>query len=230
LEKKIKNLENSLKEKDSLLKTAKDSLAEACLRGEKQNIQISEKNKRTKELNRELKKTKSTLQNSVSHFNHEIEDLKLKVKDEADKNFKLSESLKRLRDRCFGFVTQCSSRLQSIFNSVGAASEEAMHSANDILNALDWIKKEIDDLDEAIVGHGDFFAFVVAYGTTAIFAKAGCKHLKTINKATFGIFPSDLDNIPVEGRSVGKRFIIQIWTKGGREVVENEAWALIDEV
>ncbi|KAL5651712.1 hypothetical protein ACJX0J_037170, partial [Zea mays] len=41
----------SFKEKDSLLKTAKDSL-------------ISEKNKRTKELNRELKKTKSTLQNS----------------------------------------------------------------------------------------------------------------------------------------------------------------------
>jgi hypothetical protein len=96
--------------------------------------------------------------------------------------------------------------------------------------ALDWIKKEIDYIDEVIVGHDDFCALVATRGTTAIFAKAGCNHLKTVNKPTFGISPSDLDNIPTEARSVGNRFITQIWTKGGREVARNKARALIDEV
>jgi hypothetical protein len=55
LEKKVKNLENSLKEKDSFLKTTEDSLVKASLRGEK-NIQILEQNERIEELNRELEK------------------------------------------------------------------------------------------------------------------------------------------------------------------------------
>jgi hypothetical protein len=54
----------------------------------------------------------------------------MKIKAEAEKSFKLSETLKSLRERCFGFATQCSARLK--FNSVGATSEEANHSAEDI--------------------------------------------------------------------------------------------------
>jgi hypothetical protein len=85
--------------------------------------------------------------------------------------------------------------LRSIFNSFGATSKEAKDSIDDIPKALNWIEKEIDDLDEDIVGHGDFCALVV-----------GCNHLKSVNKPTFGISPSDLDNIP----AVGNRFITQI--------------------
>jgi hypothetical protein len=99
----------------------------------------------------------------------------------VEKNFKLCEALKTLWDKCFGFATLCSSRLRSIFNSVGATSEEANHSAEDIPKALKWIEREIDDLDEVIVGHGDFFALVATRGTTTIFVKAGCNHLKTVN-------------------------------------------------
>jgi hypothetical protein len=64
------------------------------------------------------------------------------------------------------------------FNSVGATFEEANHSADDIPKALEWIEKEIDDLNEVIVGHDDFCALVAARRTAAIFAKAGCNHLK----------------------------------------------------
>jgi hypothetical protein len=120
--------------------------------------------------------------------------------------------------------------LRSIFNSVGAALEEAKHYADDILKALDWIEKEVDELDEVIVGHDDFCALVAARGTTAIFAKAGCNHLKTVNNPNFSISPSNLDNIPSEARSIGNRFITQIKTKGGREVAGDEAQVLIDEV
>jgi hypothetical protein len=90
----------------------------------------------------------------------------MKVKAETEKNFKLSETLKTLQDRCFGFATQCSSRLRGIFNSVGATSEEVNHSVEDIPRALGWIEKEIEDLDEVIVGHGDFCALVAARGTS----------------------------------------------------------------
>ena len=125
LEKKIESLENSLKEKDSPLNIAKGSVAEARLRNERQSIQISVQNARIEELNKELEKTKSTLQDSTSRFNREVEVLNLKVKAEAEKNFKLYETLKTLQDKCFGFATQCSSWLRNIFNSIGATWREA---------------------------------------------------------------------------------------------------------
>jgi hypothetical protein len=56
LEERIETIENSLNEKDSLLNIAKGSLAEACLRSKKQSIQISGKDTRTKELNKDLEK------------------------------------------------------------------------------------------------------------------------------------------------------------------------------
>jgi hypothetical protein len=146
--------------------------------------------------------------------NHEDECLKMKVKTKAE-NTKLSEALKNLRDSCFGFATRCSSRLWENFNSVRAASEEAKHSPKNIPNALEWIEKEVEDFDEDMEGHSDFCALVAARGTASIFAKAGCNHLKIINKPTFGICPSNLSKIPDEARSEGNRFVTQIWAKGG---------------
>jgi hypothetical protein len=90
--------------------------------------------------------------------------------------------------------------------------------------------KEIENLNEVIVGHGDFCALVAARGMAAVFAKAGCNHLKTVNKPTFSLLASDLDNIPVEARCVGNRFITQIWMKGGREVAGDKARSLINKV
>lgn len=114
-----------------MLNIAKGSLA---------RIQVSEQNTRIEELNKKLEETKSTLQDSTSRFNCEAKVLNLKVKAEAKKNFILSETLKRLQDKCFSFVTQCSSWLRRIFNSVGDTPEEAHHSADDIPKALEWIE------------------------------------------------------------------------------------------
>jgi hypothetical protein len=139
------------------------------------------------------------LKDIVSHFEHEAKELKQNVEAKVEKSSKLSEALRMLWDTCFGFATRCSSRLREIFNSVGAVSEDVNHSIDNILKAL-----------KVMVGHDDFCALVAAHGTTAIFAKAGCNHLKNVNKPTFGISPSDLDNISAEARSVGNRFITQI--------------------
>jgi hypothetical protein len=102
----------------------------------------------------------------------------------------------------------CSAK--NIFNSVGAMSEEANLSVEDIPGALGCIEKEIDVIDEVIIGHGDFYVLVVSHGTTTVFAKAGCNHVRTVNKPTFSLSPSDLVNILAKARSVGNIFITQI--------------------
>ena len=88
--------------------------------------------------------------------------------------------------------------------------EEANLCAEDIPGALDWIEKEIDDLNEVIVGHGDFCVLVASCGTTVAFAKARCNNVKTVNKPTFSLSPLDLVNIPPEAISMCNRFITQI--------------------
>jgi hypothetical protein len=72
------------------------------------------------------------LEENSNQFSRVSEALNITIKAEAEKNLKLSEALKALRDKCFSFATQCTARLKSIFISVGAMSEEANLSAEDI--------------------------------------------------------------------------------------------------
>jgi hypothetical protein len=104
-----------------------------------------------------------------------------------------------------------------------AASEEVTPSTEDIPGALEHIEKEVDILDEVITGHGDFYALVASHGTTAAFMKAGCNHVRAVNRPNFGLSPSDLIDIPAKARSIGNIFITQIWAKGGRELAGDEA-------
>jgi DNA repair exonuclease SbcCD ATPase subunit len=215
-EDKIRKREDSLKEKDSLLRSTKGSLAEAQAQNEK--------------LSKELKKTQTLLEENSSRFNRETEALNMTVKVEAEKNMKLSETLKDLKNKCFSFAAQCTARLKSIFNSVGAASEEANLSAEDIPEALECIEKEVDVLDEVITGHGDLCALVASRGTTAAFIKAGCNHASVVNRPNFSMSPSDIIDIPVEAQSICNRFVTQIWAKGGRELAVDEARNLLNKV
>jgi hypothetical protein len=230
LEGKVKDLENLLEEKDSKMKTVEADLVESYLWIENHVIQISGLDKQLKRLNTVLEEVNSNLIDAVVRYEHENKELKEKVKAEVEKSSKLSETLRMLRDTCFGFATWCSLRLRKIFNSVKAMSREANYFADNIPKALEFVEKEINEFDEVMVGHGDFCALVAARGTATIFAKVGCKHLKNVNKPTFTIPPTDLENIPSEARSVSNKFITQIWTKGGRELAGNEARALLDEV
>jgi hypothetical protein len=106
-------------------------------------------------------------------------------------------------------------RLKGVFSSVGASSEDITPSAEDILDTFKHIENEVDALDEVITGHDDFCALSASRGTAAAFLKAGCTHAKTVNQPTISLSLSDLINIPREARSIGNRFITQIWAKGG---------------
>jgi hypothetical protein len=208
-EDKIRKLEDSLKEKDSLLHSTEGSLAKARAQNEK--------------LSKELKE-------NSSRFSRETKALNMTIKVEDEKNLKLSETLKALKNKCFNFAAQCTTRLKSIFNSVRAASEEARLSAEDIPGALECIEKEVNVLDEVITGHSGFCALVASHGTAAAFIKAGCNHARAVNRPNFIMSPTDLINIPGEARSIGNRNITQIWAKGGRELAGDEAQNFFNKV
>jgi septal ring factor EnvC (AmiA/AmiB activator) len=85
LENKIKKLEDSLKEKDDLLHSGEGSLAKA----QAQN----------KKLSKELTEAQTLLEENSSRFNRETEALNMTLKVEAEKNMRLSEALRTLKEK-----------------------------------------------------------------------------------------------------------------------------------
>jgi chromosome segregation ATPase len=110
LENKIKDLEASLEKKDFLLQAAESSLAEA----QSQNTKLSE----------ELDNARIILNKKSERFDQEIKELQTRAEAEVEKNMKLHESMKDLRNKCTDFTTRCANRLKGIFNSVGATSKK----------------------------------------------------------------------------------------------------------
>jgi hypothetical protein len=53
--------------------------------------------------------------------------------------------------------------------------------------------------------------------------KTGCTHGKIVDRPNFSMSQEDLNDIPSLARSIGNRFITQIWTKGGRDLAGDEA-------
>jgi chromosome segregation ATPase len=209
LESKIKDYRASLEKKDFLLQATEGSLAQI----QAENARLSE----------ELLQSQTALKEKSEGFEEEKKELQAKYEVEADKNTKLQKSLKDLRNTCLEFGSRCVQRLKGVFSLVGASSEDITPLAEDILDTFKHIKNEVDALNEVIARHGDFCNLLASRGTAAAFLKAGCMHAKTVNRPTFSMSPLDLIDIPSEARSIGNRFITQIWAKGGRELVGDEA-------
>jgi hypothetical protein len=209
LESKMKEYKASLEKKYFLLQAMEGSLAEA----QAENIR----------LNREL------LQKSES-FEQERKNLQMKYEAEATENTKLKQSLKELRDICLNFGSRCVQRLKKVFNSVGASAQKFTPLAENISGTFEHIEGEVEALDEVIAGHGDFCALLASRGTAVAFLKAGCTHAKIVNRPTFSLSSTDLVDILGEPRSIGSRFITQIWAKGGRDLAGDEAQSLLKPV
>jgi hypothetical protein len=135
----------------------------------------------------------------------------------------LQKSLKELQDKCLNFGTRCVQRLKQVFNSFGASSEKFKPSAEDLPSIFDHIEGKVDALDEVIAGHGDFCALLASRGTAVAFMMAGCMHGNIVNQPNFSLSPADLNDIPGLARSIGNRFVTQIWAKGGRSLAGDEA-------
>jgi hypothetical protein len=202
LENKIKDHEAALEKKDFVIQTMEGSLAEAQAEITRLNSELSMKSK---------------------SFEQEKIDFETKLEAEVEKSSNLQKSLKDLQERCLGFGTRCIQRLKKVFNLVGVSSEKFKPSVEDLSGTFDHIKGEVDALDEVIAGHGDFCALLASRGTAVAFMKAGCTHGNIINRPNFSLSPADLDDIPILARSIGNRFVTQIWAKGGRNLASDEA-------
>jgi hypothetical protein len=110
------------------------------------------------------------------------------------------------------------------------AWEEAKYAPDNLPGALDSVEKEIDAFNKVLEGQGDLCALVASRGTTLLFEKVGCTHLKSVNKPTFNISLADLAGMSTEAISVGNKSVTQIWTEGGREIAGDEARALHNKV
>jgi superfamily II RNA helicase len=202
LEKKIKDHEASLENKDFLLQTMEGSLAEAQAKVAKLNEELLRKSE---------------------NFEQERKSFDVKLETEVEKNSNMQESLKELRNVCLNFGNRCVQRLRQVFNSVGASSKKFEPSVEDLPSTFEHIESKVEVLDKIIAGHGDFCALLASRGTAVAFMKARCTHGKIVNKPNFSLSPADLADIPSLARSIGNRFITQIWTKGGRNLAGDEA-------
>jgi hypothetical protein len=202
LENKIKDHEASLEKKDFLLQTMEGSLAEAQAEVARLNDELLWKSE---------------------DFEQERKSFDAKLGAEVEKNSKLQESLKELRNACLNFGNRCVQRLKQVFNSVGASSKKFEPSVEDFPSTFEHIESEVEVLDEVIARHDDFCALLASRGTAVAFMKAGCTHGKIVNRPNFSLSPADLTNIPSLAQSIGNRFITKIWTKGGRDLAGDEA-------
>jgi hypothetical protein len=202
LENKIKDHEASLEKKDFLLQTMEGSLVETRAKVARLNDELLQK---------------------LENFEQERKSFDARLEAEVEKNSKLQESLKELRNVCLNFGNRCVQRLRQVFNSVRASSEKFEPSAEDLPSTFEHIESEIEALDEVISGHGDFCALLASRVTAVAFMKAGCTHGKVVNRSIFSLSLADLANIPSLARSIRNRFITQIWTKGGRSLAGDEA-------
>jgi hypothetical protein len=202
LENNIKDHEAALEKKDFVLQTMEGSLAEAQAEIARLNSEHSLKSK---------------------SFEQEKKYFKRKLEAEVERSSNLQKSLKDLQEKCLGFGTRCIQRLKQVFNSVGANTEKFKPLVEDLPSTFDYIEGEVDALDEVIARHGDFCALLASRGTAVAFMKAGCTHGNIVNRPNFSLSPANLDDIPGLARSIGNRFVTQIWAKGGRNLAGDEA-------
>jgi hypothetical protein len=171
----------------------------------------------------EIARLNSELLLKSENFEQEKKNFDVKLKSEIEKSPNLEKSLKELQNKCLNFSNRCVQRLKQVFNSVGASSEKFEPSVEDLPSTFEHIEGEVEALDEVIARHGDFCALLASRGTVVAFMKAGCTHRKIVNRPNFSISPADLTDILSLARSIGNRFITQIWTKGGRNLACDEA-------
>jgi hypothetical protein len=171
----------------------------------------------------EIARLNSELSAKSKSFKQEKKDFDAKLEAEVSKSSNLQKSLKELQDKCLNFGNRCAQRLKQVFNSVGASSKKFKPSAEDLPGTFDHIEGKVDALDEVLAGHGDFCALLASHGTSVAFMKAGCTHGNIVNRSNFSLSPADLNDIPGLARSIGNRFVTQIWAKGGRSLAGDEA-------
>jgi hypothetical protein len=223
LESKVKNYEAALKEKDSVVQDLKIKVKDHEAALEKKDFVIQSMEGSLAEAQAENSRLNNELLQRSEKSEQEKKNLETSLKTEIEKNSNLQKSLKEFQEKCLNFGSRCVQRLKDVFHSIGASSDIFTPSTENLPSTLEYIEGEVDALDEVIAGHADFCALLASRGTATAFLKAGCTHGKIVNRPNFSLSPADLVDIPSLARSIGNRFMTQIWVNGGRKMAGDEA-------
>jgi hypothetical protein len=203
----IKDLENKVKDHEAAL-VKKDFVIQDL-----ENMEGS-----LAEAQAEIDRLNSELLIKLEKSEQEKKNLEMNLKTEIEKSSSL-----QLQDKCLDFGNRCVQRLKDVFHSIGASSDRFTPSVENLPSTFEYIEGEVDALDEVIAGHADFCTLLASRGTTTAFLKTGCTHGKIVNRPKFSLSPAYLIDIPSLARSIGNRFMTQIWINGGRKMAGDEA-------
>jgi hypothetical protein len=223
LENKVEDYEAALKKKDFVIQDLENKVKDHAAVLEKKDFVIHCVEGSLAEAQVEIDKLNSELLIKSEKSEQEKKNLETNLKTEIEKNSILQKSLKELQEKCLDFGSRCVQRLNDVFYSIGASSDKFTPSAENLPSTFEYIEGEVDALDEVIAGHADFCALLASRGTATAFLKADCTHGKIVNMPNFSLSPTDLIDIPSLARSIGNRFMTQIWMKGGRKMAGDEA-------
>lgn len=224
LESKVESYEAALKKKDFVIEDFENKVKDHEAALEKKDFVIHSMEGSLAEAQAEIDKLNSELLIKSEKSEQEKKTLETSLKTEIEKNSNLQKSLKELqKKKCLDFGNRCVQRLKDVFYSIGASSNKFTPSAENLPSTFEFIEGEVDALDEVIAGHADLCALLASRGTATAFLKAGCTHGKIVNRPNFSLSPADLIDIPSLARSIGNRFMTQIWINGGRKMAGDEA-------
>jgi hypothetical protein len=164
----------------------------------------------------EIDRLNNELLTKSEKYEQEKKNLETNLKTEIEKNSSLQKSLKELQDKCLDFGNRCVQRLKDVFHSIGASSDKFTPSVENLPSTFEYIEGEVD-------AHADFCALLASRGTATAFLKTGCTHGKIVNRPNFSLSPTDLIDILSLARSIGNRFMTQIWINDGRKMAGDEA-------
>jgi hypothetical protein len=223
LENKVKNYEAALKEKDSVAQDHEIKVRDHEAALKKKDFVINSMEGSLAEAQAENNRLNDELLKKSEKSEQEKKNLETSLNIEIEKNSILQKSLKELQEKCLNFGSRYVQRLKDVFHSIGASSDKFTPSAENLASTLEFIEGEVDAHDEVIAGHADFCALLASRGTATAFLKAGCTHGKIVNRPNFSLSPTDLVDITSLARSIGNRFMTQIWVNGGRKMAGDEA-------
>jgi hypothetical protein len=223
LENKVENYEAALKKKDFVIRDLENKVKDHEAALEKKDFVIHSMEGSVAEAQAEIDKLNNELLKKSEKSEQEKKNIETSLKTEIEKNSNMQKSLKELQEKCLDFGNRCMQRLKNVFYSIGASSNKFTPSTENLPSTFEYIEGEVDALDEVIAGHADFCALLASRGTTTAFLKARCMHGKITNRPNFSLSPADLIDIPSLARSIGNRFMTQIWINSERKMAGDEA-------
>lgn len=119
---------------------------------------------------------------------------------------KIIEELWESKEECFSTAAQCCEKLKNMFITIGAFSNETKCTRGDIVEAMKWIKGEVEAFDEVLTDRDDFYACVGDRGTILLFKKARCHHVKAIVEPEFNMSDDDIKEPSAKAIKDGRRF------------------------